>query len=69
MEHARPVLPTPTPRTSTKSRWRTLPPELLQQSCKRVGIMSLTISALWGISLLMNDVVAPRMGPPPPMLK
>jgi serine/threonine-protein kinase len=62
MEHARPVLPTPTPRTSTKSRWRTLPPELLQQSCKRVGIMSLTISALWGISLLMNDVVAPLMG-------
>jgi serine/threonine-protein kinase len=62
MEEARPVPPTPTPRTSTKSRWRTLPPELLQQSCKRVGIMSLTIAGLWAIALFMNNVVARLTG-------
>ena len=52
----------PTPRTSTKSRWRTLPPELLQQSCKRVGIMSLTIAVLWSIPLIMNNVVSRLFG-------
>ena len=60
MAEARPMMPTP--RSSTRSRWRTLPPDLLQQSCKRVGIMSLTIGSLWAIALLMNNVIAPLMG-------
>ena len=54
--------PLPTPRTSTRSRWRSLPPDLLQQSCKRVGIMSLILGAIWSIPLLMNNVVAPLLG-------
>ena len=52
----------PTPRSSTRSRWTALPPDVLQQSCKRVGIMSLVFASLWLISLLMNNVVAPLLG-------
>ncbi len=51
-----------TPRNSTKSRWRKVPPELLQQSCKRVGIMSLTVAAIWSLSLFMDNVVARFLG-------
>ena len=62
MEQARPMMPSPTPRSSTRSRWRTLPPELLQQSCKRVGIMSLTIAGIWAVAITMNNVIAPLLG-------
>jgi serine/threonine-protein kinase len=50
-----------TPHTSTHSRWTTFPTDVLQQSCSRVGIMSLVIGSLWMISLLMNNVVAPLL--------
>src|SRR6266850_4442426 len=47
---------------STRSRWRSLPPELLQQSCKRVAVMSLFFASLWAIALVMNNIVAPLLG-------
>jgi serine/threonine-protein kinase len=47
---------------STRSRWRSLPPDLLQQSCKRVAIMSLIFASLWTIALVMNNIVAPLLG-------
>jgi len=47
---------------STRSRWRSLPPDLLQQSCKRVAIMSLIFASLWAIALVMNNIVAPLLG-------
>ncbi|HKW52019.1 MAG TPA: hypothetical protein VJQ53_09825, partial [Candidatus Eisenbacteria bacterium] len=47
---------------STRSRWRTLPADLLQQSCKRVAVMSLIFASLWGIALVMNNVIAPLLG-------
>src|SRR2546425_2232004 len=46
----------------TRSRWRTLPPDLLRQACKRVAIMSLVFASLWAISLVMNIIVAPLVG-------
>jgi len=61
MKEARPAMTSPS-RGTTRSRWRSLPPELLQQSCKRVGILSLTIAGMWAIAILMNNVVAPLMG-------
>jgi hypothetical protein len=47
---------------SSRSRWRSLPPDLLQQSCKRVAVMSLIFASLWTIALVMNNVVAPLVG-------
>ena len=47
---------------STRSRWHSLPPDLLQQSCKRVAIMSLIFASLWAIALVMNNLVAPLLG-------
>jgi len=46
----------------TRSRWRVLPADVLQQSCKRVAIMSAVIGSLWAIALVMNIVVAPLLG-------
>ncbi len=47
---------------STRSRWHSLPPGLLKQSCKRVAIMSLIFASLWTIALVMNNIVAPLLG-------
>ena len=47
---------------TTRSRWHALPPELLQQSCKRVAVMSLIFASLWAIALVMNNIVAPLVG-------
>ena len=51
-----------TPRTSTRSRWTAFPSDVLQQSCSRVGIMSLVIGSLWLISIVMNNLIAPLLG-------
>jgi serine/threonine-protein kinase len=60
---AAPQLGTPTGMTSTtRSRWHTLPPELLNQACKRVRIMIVSVGSLWVIALLMDTVVAPLLG-------
>ena len=59
----------PTPRSSSRSRWTSFPTDVLQQSCGRVGIMSLVIGALWLISLVMNDVIAPLLGHNHQMMK
>ncbi|HET9251506.1 MAG TPA: serine/threonine-protein kinase [Candidatus Eisenbacteria bacterium] len=57
---ANPVVSSPA--TSTRSRWKTLPPDVLRQSCGRVRIMAITIASMWAIALLMNHVVAPLLG-------
>jgi serine/threonine-protein kinase len=43
--------------SATKSRWRALPPDVLEQSCKRVGIAAIVFASIWIVSLLMNTVV------------
>ena len=56
---AAPKLGTPTGMTTTtRSRWRTLPPELLNQACKRVRIMIASVGCLWLIAFFMDSVVA-----------
>ncbi|HEY6221753.1 MAG TPA: hypothetical protein VIX13_04385, partial [Candidatus Eisenbacteria bacterium] len=47
---------------STRSRWRSLPADLLQQSCKRVAVMSLIFASLWAIALVMDNLVASLLG-------
>ena len=42
-------------------RW--MPADLLEQTCKRVGIASLVFAAIWAIVLLMNNVVWRLFGP------
>ena len=48
---------TPTASDATKSRWRALPADVLEQSCKRVGIAATVFASIWIVSFLMNAVV------------
>jgi len=48
---------TPTASATTRSRWRALPADLLQQSCKRVGIAATVFASIWIVAFLMNTVV------------
>jgi serine/threonine-protein kinase len=43
---------------STAGRWMSLPSELLEQSCKRVGIASLVFASIWAVALFLANVVA-----------
>src|SRR5574341_32568 len=44
-----------TPRPSrTSVRVTTLPPDLLAQSCRRVGIVALTFAAVWLVGIALN---------------
>ena len=56
--HVDPRMPgTPTANAVTKSRWRLLPEDVLEQSCKRVGIAAVVFASLWALALFMNNVV------------
>jgi eukaryotic-like serine/threonine-protein kinase len=54
--------PTPPGGSTKRSRWRTLPADILKQSCHRVSIMTLVVAALWAVPLVMNNLVAPLVG-------
>lgn len=45
-----------TPAAADGRRWR-LPPDLLAQTCRRVGIAGVVFAAVWAIVLLMQNVV------------
>lgn len=50
-------------RTTTGSRQgQSLPSELLGQTCRRVGIVSLVFASLWALTLIMNNLVARWFG-------
>ncbi|HEX6405671.1 MAG TPA: hypothetical protein VFZ90_00655, partial [Gemmatimonadales bacterium] len=50
-------------RTTTASRpGQSLPSELLGQTCRRVGIVSIVFASLWIITLFLNNVVAGWLG-------
>ena len=57
-----PVPAGPDPRVASRSRWRSLPPDILRQASRRVGIVALAIGTIWAIVLLMNTVIAPLLG-------
>jgi serine/threonine-protein kinase len=42
---------------ATKTRWRTLPPDVLQQACKRIAIMSVIFAIMWAIPIVLNNFV------------
>ena len=48
-----------TPSSATRSRMRTrgLPTDVLEQACKRIGIMAIAFASIWAIALFMNNVV------------
>ena len=61
--HVDPRMPgTPTANAATKSRWRLLPEDVLEQSCKRVGIAALVFASTWALALFMNNVVQHWLG-------
>ncbi|HEU4724797.1 MAG TPA: serine/threonine-protein kinase [Candidatus Eisenbacteria bacterium] len=43
--------------TATRHGTRGLPTEILQQSCKRLGIMAVIFASVWMISIVMNNFV------------
>ena len=53
------MIPAATPSSgSTAGRWMSLPSELLEQSCRRVGTASLVFASMWALGLFMANVVA-----------
>jgi eukaryotic-like serine/threonine-protein kinase len=53
---------TPVRTTTGSPPGQSLPSELLGQTCRRVGIVSLVFASLWALTLLMNNVVARWFG-------
>ncbi len=49
-------------RTTTSRPGQSLPTELLGQTCRRVGIVSIVFASLWIITLFLNNVVASWLG-------
>jgi serine/threonine protein kinase len=54
--------PTPTRTPASSTPGQSLPNEVVCQTCKRVGIVSLVFVSLWALALFMNNVVASWLG-------
>jgi serine/threonine-protein kinase len=57
-----PGLGTPDPRSATRSRWTSLPPDVMRGVRSRVAVFALAIAGVWALVLLLDDVVAPLVG-------
>src|SRR3954453_8770521 len=53
---------TPVRTTTASGTGQSLPSELLGQTCRRVGIVSLVFASLWVITLILNNIVARGLG-------
>jgi hypothetical protein len=53
---------TPVRTTTGSPPGQSLPSDVLGQTCRRVGIVSLVFASLWALTLLMNNVVARWFG-------
>jgi serine/threonine protein kinase len=51
-----------TPVRTTTGPGQSLPSDVLGQTCRRVGIVSLVFASLWALTLLMNNIVARWLG-------
>jgi eukaryotic-like serine/threonine-protein kinase len=49
-------------RTTTSHPGQSLPSEMLGQTCRRVGILSIVFASLWAITLFLNNIVAGWLG-------
>ncbi|HYJ33040.1 MAG TPA: serine/threonine-protein kinase [Candidatus Binatia bacterium] len=59
---AMPGLGTPDPRSASRGRWTSLPPDVLRGVRKRVAVFALAIAGIWALVLFVHDVVAPLIG-------
>src|SRR3954454_1387327 len=53
---------TPVRTTTASGTGQSLPSELLGQTCRRVGIVSIVFASLWVITLILNNIVAGWLG-------
>ena len=53
---------TPVRTTTTPPLGQSLPTEVLCQTCRRIGIVSIVFASLWAFTLLMNNLVAGWLG-------
>jgi eukaryotic-like serine/threonine-protein kinase len=53
---------TPARTTTTSPPGQSLPTDLMGQTCRRVGIVSIVFASLWAFTLLMNNLVAGWLG-------
>jgi len=53
---------TPVRTTTSSPSGQSLPVELLGQTCRRVGIVSIVFVSLWVITLVLNNIVAKWLG-------
>src|SRR3954454_14187671 len=53
---------TPVRTTTSSHPGQSLPSELLGQTCRRVGIVSIVFASLWVITLILNNIVAGWLG-------
>jgi serine/threonine protein kinase len=53
---------TPTQPSVSSRAGQTLPSDVLGQTCRRVGIVSLVFASLWAFTLFMNNIVASWLG-------
>jgi eukaryotic-like serine/threonine-protein kinase len=49
-------------RTSSSRTGQTLPTDVIGQTCRRVGIVSIVFATLWAFTLVMNNLVAGWLG-------
>src|SRR5215213_2532370 len=49
-------------RTTTSHPGQSFPSEMLGQTCRRVGILSIVFASLWAITLILNNLVAGWLG-------
>lgn len=56
---------TPLDAVTTTGAGRELPPDLLRQACRRVGIVALVAAFIWAASLIINQVLFPLIGRSP----
>src|SRR3954467_5373555 len=53
---------TPVRTTTASGTGQSMPSELLGQTCRRVGIVSIVFASLWVITLILNNIVAGWLG-------
>ncbi len=49
-------------RTTTSHPGQSFPSEMLGQTCRRVGILSIVFASLWAVTLILNNLVAGWLG-------
>src|SRR3954467_5104738 len=53
---------TPVRTTTASGTGQSMPSEMLGQTCRRVGIVSIVFASLWVITLILNNIVAGWLG-------